>query len=54
LLSALRTPKEITVDEMMKRFAWKRNDCADALRLMAKKNGVGVARDADGRWWVAK
>lgn len=36
----------------MKRFTWKRNDCADALRLLAKRNGAGVACGAD-RWWRA-
>jgi hypothetical protein len=54
LLAALRTIKGITVDEMQKRFAWKRNDCADALRLLAKHNGVDVAMGEDGRWRVAK
>jgi hypothetical protein len=53
LLAALRTPKGITGDEKQKRFAWQRNDCADALRLLAKRNGVSVARGEDGRWRVA-
>lgn len=50
LLEALRTPKGISVEEMMERFAWTARDCGDALRLLAKQNGVGVARGADGRW----
>lgn len=54
LLAALQTPKGMSVEEMEKRFAWKRTDCADALRLLAKKNGVGVTCGADGRWRVAK
>lgn len=36
----------------MERFGWKANDYADALRLMAKQNGVAAARSEDGRWRV--
>jgi hypothetical protein len=54
LLEALRTPKGISVEEMVTRFAWTARDCGDALRLLAKQNGVGVARGADGRWRVAQ
>ena len=50
LLAALRSPKGITVEQMMERFGWKANDCGDALRLLAKQNGVATARGEDGRW----
>lgn len=54
LLAALQSPKGMSIEEMEKRFAWKRTDCSDALRLLAKRNGVGVACGTDGRWLVAK
>lgn len=47
------TPKGISVAEI-KRFAWKPSDCGDALRLLAKKNGVSVKRGEDRPWRAAK
>lgn len=54
LLEALQTPKGLSLAEMQKRFAWTARDCADALRLLAKVNGVAVVRGEDARWRVAK
>jgi hypothetical protein len=54
LLVALQTAEGISVDEMMARFVWKAADCGDALRLLAKQNGVSVARGEDGRWRVVQ
>lgn len=50
LLDLLRTPEGATVETIMERFGWKANDAADALRLLARKNWVAVARGDDGRW----
>lgn len=54
LLEALRTPTGLSLAEMEKRFEWTARDCADALRLLAKVNGVAVARGENARWRVAK
>ncbi|HEX8340344.1 MAG TPA: hypothetical protein VF624_05495 [Tepidisphaeraceae bacterium] len=48
LLEALRGPAGITIEQMIERFGWKKQDCADALRLLKVKNGAAVVRGEDG------
>jgi hypothetical protein len=43
----------ITIEAMQTKFDWKPTDCRDALRLLAKQNGIGVERGEDGRWRIA-
>lgn len=54
LLESLGTPKGITMNQATARFEWKPRDFADAIRLLAKVNGVASARDEHNHWRVAK
>jgi hypothetical protein len=51
LLQALQD-KGMTLAQGCSRFEWKPRDFADALRLLAKVNGVHTKRDESGRWHV--
>lgn len=52
LLTALKTDTGITMSAACTKFEWKPRDFADALRLLAKVNGVTSVRDEAGHWRV--
>jgi hypothetical protein len=54
LLESLGTPKGITMNQACSRFEWKPRDFADAIRLLAKFNGVASHRDEHNHWHLAK
>lgn len=54
LLESLQHPGGITMGQATTRFEWKPRDFADALRLLAKVNGISTKRDEKGHWHVAK
>jgi hypothetical protein len=54
LLEALQSPHGITMGQACGRFEWKPRDFADALRLLANRNGVRSRRDEKGHWFVQK
>lgn len=45
--------KGVTVAEARERFGWTERDVADAARLCARRHGIPVRRDADGKTWRA-
>jgi hypothetical protein len=49
-LAMLKKPGGVTLQAVCNKFDWKPRDAADALRLLAKVNGVGCKRDDGGHW----
>lgn len=54
LLESLQNPNGVTMGQACTRFEWKPRDFADALRLLAKYNGVTTHRDEKGHWRIVK
>jgi len=53
LLEKLKSDKGMTMGQMAAMFEWERRDCADALRLLAKHQGIATHRDEHNHWRVA-
>lgn len=53
LLAMLQSARGAKQDQVEKEFGWKPRDFADAMRLLAGKNGVTAERNEKGVWHAA-